>query len=57
MNVSGSRNMVAELKKLNGNVTYLEVVGGSHTDVVAPNLEIAFQFMVSQRKAAASTKE
>lgn len=50
VNVSGSRNMVAALKKLNANVTYLEVVGGSHTDVVVPNLEIAFQFMVSQKK-------
>ena len=52
VNVSGSRNMVAELQKLKGNVTYLEVVGGSHTDVVVPNLEIAFQFMVSQKKGA-----
>ena len=38
VNVSGSRNMVAALKKLNANVTYLEVAGGSHTDVVVPNL-------------------
>lgn len=50
VNVSGSRNMVAALQKLKANVTYLEVVGGSHTDVVVPNLEIAFQFMVSQKK-------
>ncbi len=59
VNVSGSRTMVAELKKLNGNVTYLEVAGGSHTDVVVPNLERAFQFMVSQKKKAAviSTKQ
>jgi predicted esterase len=58
VNVSGSRNMVAELRKLNGNVTYLEIAGGSHTDVVVPNLEIAFQFMVSQRRAtAAGTKQ
>lgn len=58
VNVSGSRNMVEALRKLKANVTYLEVVGGSHTDVVAPNLEIAFQFMVSQKKdAALSTKQ
>jgi predicted esterase len=57
VNVSGSRNMVAELKKLKANVTYLEVVGGSHTDVVVPNLEIAFQFMVSQRKSAAQSSK
>jgi len=54
VNVSGSRNMVGELKKLNGNVTYLEIVGGGHTDVVVPNLGIAFQFMASQRKPAAT---
>jgi len=58
VNVSGSRNMVAELKKLNANVTYIEVPGGSHTDVVVPNLEKAFDFMAGQRKgAAAGTKQ
>jgi predicted esterase len=58
VNVSGSRNMVAALKKLNANVTYLEVAGGSHTDVVVPNLEIAFDFLDGQRKGAAiSTKQ
>ena len=50
VNVSGSRNMVAELQKLKGNVTYLEVVGGSHTDVVVPNLPKAFDFMAAQKK-------
>ena len=52
VNVSGSRNMVAALKKLNANVTYLEVAGGSHTDVVVPNLEKAFDFLASQKKGA-----
>jgi predicted esterase len=51
VNVSGSRNMVAELKKLNANVTYIEVPGGSHTDVVVPNLPKAFEFLAAQRKA------
>jgi predicted esterase len=50
VNVSGSRNMVAELKKVNANVTYVEVPGGSHTDVVVPNLPKAFEFMAGQRK-------
>ncbi len=54
VNVSGSRNMVAELNKLKANVTYLEIVGGSHTDVVVPNLELAFEFMVAQKKGAAT---
>jgi predicted esterase len=58
VNVSGSRNMVAALKKLNANVTYVEVPGGSHTDVVVPNLEQAFGFLASQKKATAtSTKQ
>ncbi len=58
VNVSGSRNMVAALNKLNANVTYLEVPGGSHTDVVVPNLPQAFEFMAAQRKGAAtSTKQ
>jgi predicted esterase len=54
VNVSGSRNMVAELKKLNANVTYIEVPGGSHTDVVVPNLPKAFAFMAAQRKTAST---
>ena len=57
VNVSGSRNMVAALKKLNANVTYLEVRGGSHTDVVVPNLPLAFDFMDGQKKTAPSTKQ
>lgn len=58
VNVSGSRNMVAALKKLNANVTYVEVAGGSHTDVVVPNLPKAFEFLAAQKKGAAvSTKQ
>jgi len=58
VNVSGSRNMVAALKKLNANVTYIEVPGGSHTDVVVPNLPRAFDFLAAQRKGSAtSTKQ
>ncbi len=50
VNVSGSRNMVAELTKLGAKVTYVEVPGGSHTDVVVPNLPQAFAFLAAQRK-------
>ncbi|MEO7155984.1 MAG: alpha/beta fold hydrolase [Vicinamibacterales bacterium] len=58
VNVSGSRNMAAALNKLKANVTYLEVKGGSHTDVVVPNLPLAFEFMAGQRKlGATSTKQ
>jgi predicted peptidase len=58
VNVSGSRNMVAALKKAGANVTYIEVAGGSHTDMVVPNLPQAFDFMAAQRKGApTSTKQ
>jgi predicted esterase len=55
VNVSGSRNMVAALKKLNANVTYTEVPGGSHTSIVVPYLPQAFDFMAAQKKTAAAT--
>lgn len=54
VNVSGSRTMVAALKKLGADVTYLEVVGGNHTDVVVPNLPLAFDFLASQKKKTAA---
>jgi predicted esterase len=56
VNVSGSRNMVAALKKLNANVTYVEVPGGSHTDVVVPNLPQAFEFLAAQRKGVQGSR-
>jgi predicted esterase len=55
VNVSGSRNMVAALKKAGADVTYVEVPGGSHTDMVVPNLPKAFEFMAAQKKGAAPT--
>jgi len=58
VNVSGSRSMVAALKQHGANVTYLEIPGGSHTDVVVPNLPKAFEFLAAQRKATlASTQQ
>lgn len=51
VNVSGSRIMVAELKKLGAPVTYLEVPGGNHTDIVVPNLPKVFEFLAAQRRA------
>ncbi len=44
VNVSGSRTMVAALKKLGADVTYVEVAGGNHTDVVVPNLPNGVRF-------------
>lgn len=55
VNVSGSRTMVAAMKKAGVDVTYLEIIGGSHTDVVVPNLPLVFEFMASQKKAATSS--
>ena len=52
VNVSGSRNMVAALKKAGADVTYVEVAGGSHTDMVVPNLPQAFEFMSRRKKVA-----
>lgn len=55
--MSGSRNMVAALKKAGATVTYLEIPGGSHTDVVVPNLPKAFEFLAVQRKAPAAVTQ
>jgi predicted esterase len=57
VNVSGSRNMTAALNKLGARVTYIEVAGGGHSDVVVPNLPGAFEFMVAQRKSGPQTAQ
>ena len=57
VNVSGSRNMVAALKKAGAEVIYIEVAGGSHTDMVVPNLPQAFEFLARQRKAVARSSQ
>jgi poly(3-hydroxybutyrate) depolymerase len=51
VNVDGSRLMVAELKKLGAEVTYVEVPGGNHTDIVVPNLPKVFAFLAAHAKA------
>jgi len=57
VNVNGSRVMVAALQKLEAPVTYVEVPGGNHTDVVVPHLPQAFAFMAGQRKTAATNQQ
>lgn len=52
VNVSGSRNMVAAMKALGMQVTYIEVPGGGHNNVVVPNLPKAFEFLAAQKKRA-----
>jgi poly(3-hydroxybutyrate) depolymerase len=51
VSVEGSRAMVAELKRLGADVTYIEVPGGNHMDVVVPNLPKVFEFLAAHRKA------
>ena len=55
VSVNGSRAMVAEMKKLGMDVTYLEVPGGSHVDVVMPNLPKVFEFLATKRRPALAT--
>jgi poly(3-hydroxybutyrate) depolymerase len=57
VNVSGSRNMVAAMKKSGVDHVYIEVPGGSHIDVVVPNLPAVFDFFDKKTKARASTQQ
>jgi len=51
--VAGSRNMVAKLKALGTEHTYIEVPGGLHGDLVAPNLAAIVEFFDAHRKTRA----
>jgi poly(3-hydroxybutyrate) depolymerase len=53
--VNGSRVMVAEMKRLGMDVTYIEVPGGTHLDVVMPNLPKVFDFLAARRRPAPAT--
>ena len=57
VNVSGSRTMVAKLKELGVEHKYIEVPGGLHSDVVAPNIAAIVEFFDAHRKAARSTSQ
>jgi predicted esterase len=48
--VSNSRDMVSALKPLGTSLIYVEVAGGTHIDVAAPNLPAMFEFFAKQRK-------
>ncbi len=48
--VDASRSMVAALKKLDGEVKYIEVSGGSHGSVSAPNMGAIFDFFDAHKK-------
>jgi poly(3-hydroxybutyrate) depolymerase len=50
VNVQGSRTMVAKLKEMGTEYKYIEVPGGSHSGVVAPNLAAIFDFFDAHKK-------
>jgi predicted esterase len=52
VNVSQSRTMVEAGKKAGASITYVEVPGGSHVSVVAPQFGAILDFFATQRKAA-----
>lgn len=55
--VSGSRNMVAKLKELGTEHKYIEVPGGLHSDVVAPNLAAIVEFFNAHSKSAKASSQ
>jgi poly(3-hydroxybutyrate) depolymerase len=57
VNVQGSRTMVAKMKELGIEVKYVEVPGGNHGSVVAPNFAGMFDFFDAHRKTAKSTAQ
>jgi poly(3-hydroxybutyrate) depolymerase len=50
VNVRGSRAMVAKMKELGIEHRYIEVPGGSHGGVVAPNLDAILSFFDAHKK-------
>jgi predicted peptidase len=57
VNVSGSRAMVARLKALGVEHKYIEVPGGLHSDVVAPNIPAVIDFFDAHKKSVKSTSQ
>jgi predicted peptidase len=57
VNVAGSRNMVAKMKELGVEVKYIEVPGGSHSGVVAPNLGAVLDFFDAHKKTTRTTSQ
>lgn len=50
VNVRGSRTMVEKMKELGIEHKYIEVPGGSHGDVVAPNIPAVFDFFDAHKR-------
>jgi poly(3-hydroxybutyrate) depolymerase len=53
--VQGSRGMVAKMKELAIEHEYIEVPGGGHSNVVAPNAAAMFDFFNAHRKTGRTT--
>jgi predicted esterase len=53
--VQSSRTMVEAAKKLGIEINYIEVPGGSHTDVPGPNMSAIFDFFDAHRKGKPAT--
>jgi predicted peptidase len=49
--VTGSRMMVEALRKLEAEVTYIEVPGGGHSDIAPPNMAQIFEFFNTHRRS------
>ncbi len=56
VNVSGSRTMVEKMKELGVEVKYIEVPGGTHGNVVAPNLGAVLEFFDAHKRKAGSSQ-
>jgi poly(3-hydroxybutyrate) depolymerase len=56
VSVRGSRTMVEEMKKLAIEHKYVEVPGGGHSDVVAPNLPAAFEFFNTHKRTVRASQ-
>ena len=54
VNVAGSRTMVAKLKEMGTELKYIEVPGGLHSDVVAPNMAAVIDFFDAHKKSVRS---
>jgi poly(3-hydroxybutyrate) depolymerase len=57
VDVASSRTMVEKLKALGVEHKYIEVPGGLHSDVVAPNLPAVIQFFDAHKKATKTTSQ
>jgi predicted peptidase len=57
VNVAGSRTMVAKLKELGTEIKYIEVPGGVHSDVVAPNMAAVIEFFDAHKKSVKSATQ